>query len=101
MLLNEDTKKLKANAQTNIFEILPDNIHLSPKNILNKSSAQNCITTISSNTTRAIKKSIEIKSFLILSFSLSFSATRCRRTFEIDVAIKPAGTDNRSFERLK
>lgn len=101
MLLNDDTKKLKANAQTRIFDIVPENIHLSPNNILNRSSAQNCINITSSNTTRQIKTSIEIKSLRILNLNLSFSAIRCKRTFEIDEAINAGGTDKRSLERSK
>lgn len=73
MLLNEDTKKLNANAHTNIFDIVPEYSHLSPKKILNISSAQNIIITISNTTANIIKKSIEAKSFLMLSFDLFFS----------------------------
>jgi hypothetical protein len=101
ILLNDDTIKLNAKAQTSIFEMVPENSHLFPPRILKISSAQNIITVISKTTPRATTINIETKSSRMLCRSLFFSETRCSRTLEIEVAIKASGIDNSSFDRLK
>jgi hypothetical protein len=101
MLLKDETIKLKAKAHTNILDMLPENIHLSPNSILNMSSAQNIIIAISKITATPTKMNIDNKSLRILCFSLFFSETRCSNTFEIDEATNAIGMDKSNFDRSK
>jgi hypothetical protein len=76
ILLKDATMKLKANAQTRIFDIVPDSTHFAPKKILKMSSAQIIMIPISNTTEKATKIKIGFRSFVIETFSLFFSDIR-------------------------
>jgi len=98
MLLNDETIKLNAKAQTNSLDIVPEKTHLGPKKILNRSSAHKIIIPISKTTVNRTKIRIEVKSFLMLIFNLFFSDTRCNKTLAIEDAIRARGIDKSSFD---
>ena len=100
-LLKEATIKLNAYDQTNILEIFPENLHNSPKNSSNKSTAKKVITTISTIPIIATIASTGNNSFMKLSLFLYFSETRCNNTLEIEVAIIARGIESISLDKSK
>ena len=93
--------KLNANDHTSILDILPENVHISPKTTLNRNSPKNVMTIISTNDISPTTIITGLRSDKKLVLLLYFSDIRCSKTLVNAVATSPIGIESSICARLK